>query len=246
MGCSRCCLLGRVAAGINSLSAYSSAHNLVQPSAYSNCSPPQAGLCHSLGSMLMHLYICLPRRGKRVRKTSRRDLPAVMAAGADGATTVSATMLLAAHAGIAVFVTGGALALCAEVDLFLFSVDHGAFVSAMECYLREMPSMVPTAPSAPDMPLLESTYCQDGLDERRPGRHAPVDMTLFHQDLKPSHWDRPGRRAPRGRTQHGRERGPDRAGPHARGRGVRRREDRAGHPAHAGGAGDAGEARKGH
>ena len=46
-------------------------------------------------------------RGSRVRKTSRRDLPAVMAAGADGATTVSATMLLAAHAGITVFVTGG-------------------------------------------------------------------------------------------------------------------------------------------
>lgn len=49
-------------------------------------------------------------RGSRVRKTSRRDLPAVMAAGADGATTVSATMLLAAHAGITVFVTGGAQA----------------------------------------------------------------------------------------------------------------------------------------
>jgi len=51
----------------------------------------------------------LPRadRGARVRKTSRRDLPMVMAAGADGATTVSATMVLAAHAGIHIFVTGG-------------------------------------------------------------------------------------------------------------------------------------------
>lgn len=42
-----------------------------------------------------------------VRKTSRRDLPLVMARGLHGSTTVSATMLLAAHAGIAVFVTGG-------------------------------------------------------------------------------------------------------------------------------------------
>lgn len=42
-----------------------------------------------------------------VRKTSRRDLPHVLAMGLDGATTVSATMLLAARAGISVFVTGG-------------------------------------------------------------------------------------------------------------------------------------------
>ena len=40
-------------------------------------------------------------------KTSRRDLALVMAKGLDGATTVSATMLLAARAGIQVFVTGG-------------------------------------------------------------------------------------------------------------------------------------------
>ncbi|KAL4431940.1 hypothetical protein ABPG77_000207 [Micractinium sp. CCAP 211/92] len=49
----------------------------------------------------------LARAGKAVRKVSRRDLPLVMALGLDGATTVSATMLLAARAGIAVFVTGG-------------------------------------------------------------------------------------------------------------------------------------------
>ena len=44
----------------------------------------------------------------QVRKTSRRDLPVVAAQRCDGATTVSATMLLAARVGIAVFVTGGA------------------------------------------------------------------------------------------------------------------------------------------
>jgi pseudouridine-5'-phosphate glycosidase len=42
-----------------------------------------------------------------VTKVSLRDLPFVMATGAHGATTVAATMRLAALAGIPVFVTGG-------------------------------------------------------------------------------------------------------------------------------------------
>ena len=49
----------------------------------------------------------IARGGAAVRKTSRRDLPAVMALRQDGATTVSATMLLASRAGISIFVTGG-------------------------------------------------------------------------------------------------------------------------------------------
>jgi pseudouridine-5'-phosphate glycosidase len=40
-------------------------------------------------------------------KVSRRDLPAVLASGALGATTVAGTMICAALAGIEVFVTGG-------------------------------------------------------------------------------------------------------------------------------------------
>ena len=44
---------------------------------------------------------------KDVRKCSRRDLPLAMARGESGATTVSATMLLAHRAGIEVFATGG-------------------------------------------------------------------------------------------------------------------------------------------
>ena len=40
-------------------------------------------------------------------KVSRRDLPAVLATGGLGATTVAATMICAALAGIEVFVTGG-------------------------------------------------------------------------------------------------------------------------------------------
>ncbi len=42
-----------------------------------------------------------------VRKVSRRDLPLVVAQQGDGATTVAATMWIAAQAGIEVFATGG-------------------------------------------------------------------------------------------------------------------------------------------
>ena len=48
-------------------------------------------------------------KGLKVKKTSRRDLAYVMARRLDGSTTVSATMLLAARAGVSVFVTGGML-----------------------------------------------------------------------------------------------------------------------------------------
>jgi pseudouridine-5'-phosphate glycosidase len=43
----------------------------------------------------------------QAHKVSRRDLPAVLASGEMGATTVSATMICAQLAGIEVFVTGG-------------------------------------------------------------------------------------------------------------------------------------------
>jgi pseudouridine-5'-phosphate glycosidase len=49
----------------------------------------------------------IARKGLSVRKVSRRDMPLVIGSGLDGATTVSGTMLLAARAGIKVFVTGG-------------------------------------------------------------------------------------------------------------------------------------------
>ena len=44
---------------------------------------------------------------KAIRKTSRRDLPVVVAQNGDGATTVAATATVAAWAGIEVFATGG-------------------------------------------------------------------------------------------------------------------------------------------
>jgi len=46
-------------------------------------------------------------KAEHVLKTSRRDIPFVVAKGLDGATTVASTMILAAMAGISVFATGG-------------------------------------------------------------------------------------------------------------------------------------------
>lgn len=49
----------------------------------------------------------LAKAGPRVTKASRRDLPVLVARKADGATTVAATMIIAAMAGIKIFATGG-------------------------------------------------------------------------------------------------------------------------------------------
>lgn len=49
----------------------------------------------------------LGKEGHAVTKVSRRDLPFVVAAGINGATTVASTMIIAAMAGIKVFATGG-------------------------------------------------------------------------------------------------------------------------------------------
>ena len=49
----------------------------------------------------------LGRTGRAVAKASRRDLPALVARGADGATTVTTTMIIAHMAGIRIFATGG-------------------------------------------------------------------------------------------------------------------------------------------
>ena len=49
----------------------------------------------------------LARDGRDVPKVSRRDLPILVARGGTGATTVAATMIIAARAGIRVFATGG-------------------------------------------------------------------------------------------------------------------------------------------
>jgi pseudouridine-5'-phosphate glycosidase len=59
----------------------------------------------TLGLLPDELERFLRREG--VRKVSARDLPGAMVGGTDGATTVAATMCLAALGGIEVFATGG-------------------------------------------------------------------------------------------------------------------------------------------
>lgn len=49
----------------------------------------------------------LGREGMKITKASRRDIPLLIAKGMDGATTVAATMIVAAAAGIRMFATGG-------------------------------------------------------------------------------------------------------------------------------------------
>lgn len=49
----------------------------------------------------------LGKSGRKVAKVSLRDLAAIVARGADGATTVTTTMIIAHMAGIKVFATGG-------------------------------------------------------------------------------------------------------------------------------------------
>ena len=49
----------------------------------------------------------LGKAGPAVAKVSRRDIPAIVASSADGATTVASTMIIAAMAGIRIFATGG-------------------------------------------------------------------------------------------------------------------------------------------
>ena len=49
----------------------------------------------------------LGKKGMAVTKVSRRDIPVIVAKGADGASTVATTMIIAAMAGIRVFATGG-------------------------------------------------------------------------------------------------------------------------------------------
>ena len=47
------------------------------------------------------------KKGQKITKASRRDLPILAAAGMDGATTVASTMSIAAMAGVKIFATGG-------------------------------------------------------------------------------------------------------------------------------------------
>jgi pseudouridylate synthase len=56
---------------------------------------------------LTHEEIDYLGKSGNVAKTSRRDIPFIIAKGLDGATTVASTMIIAALAGIKIFATGG-------------------------------------------------------------------------------------------------------------------------------------------
>ena len=62
--------------------------------------------CRKLGCTAEDIE-SLGKKGLAVNKTSRRDLPILVAKKEDGATTVATTMILASMAGIKVFATGG-------------------------------------------------------------------------------------------------------------------------------------------
>ena len=67
------------------------------------------GGCHvGLDSARLHALATAPAEGPAaIHKATTRDLPWLLANGASGATTVAATMRIAALAGIRVFATGG-------------------------------------------------------------------------------------------------------------------------------------------
>ncbi len=79
----------------------------------------------------------IAKKGLKVKKTSRRDLAYVMARKLDGSTTVSATMVLAARAGIAVFVTGGMLQLTATYTLLSVSESAAQKPGSAVCSNRD-------------------------------------------------------------------------------------------------------------
>lgn len=64
----------------------------------------QGKVCIGLSPEQLHL---LASPTSKVHKVSRRDIAVVLAEGSIGATTVAATSLLAAKAGIRLFATGG-------------------------------------------------------------------------------------------------------------------------------------------
>lgn len=68
------------------------------------CAVLDGRLCAGLAPAQLE---ALARAGPALPKASRRDLALLIARGASGATTVAATMMIAARAGIRVFATGG-------------------------------------------------------------------------------------------------------------------------------------------
>jgi pseudouridine-5'-phosphate glycosidase len=116
-----------------------------------------------------------------VRKVSRADLPFTVATGAAGATTVAATMIAAALAGIGVFATGG-----------IGGVHRGAEVTLdVSADLDELARTPVTVVCAGAKALLDLPKTLEVLETRG------VPVICYRTDVFPAFWSRDsGLRAP--------------------------------------------------
>jgi pseudouridine-5'-phosphate glycosidase len=118
---------------------------------------------------------------EHVRKVSRADLPATIVAGAAGATTVAATMICAALAGIGVFATGG-------IGGVHRGAEHTLDVSADLDELARTPVAVVCAGAKA---LLDLPKTLEVLETRG------VPVICYRTDFFPAFWSRSsGLRAP--------------------------------------------------
>ena len=116
----------------------------------------------------------LGRHGTQVEKVSRRDLPFVLAAGRSGATTVAATMIVAAQAGIRVFATGG-----------IGGVHRGAAQSFdISADLQELARTPVTVVAAGAKAILDLPKTLEVLET------LGVPVIAFGQDQLPAFWSR--------------------------------------------------------
>ncbi len=109
-----------------------------------------------------------------VAKLSRADLAACLATGGTGATTVSATMIAAAHAGIAVFATGG-----------IGGVHRGAETSFdISADLTELAQTPVTVVGAGAKAILDLPKTLEVLETNG------VPVIAYGQDALPAFWSR--------------------------------------------------------
>ncbi|MCR9126498.1 MAG: pseudouridine-5'-phosphate glycosidase [Rhodobacteraceae bacterium] len=120
-------------------------------------------------------------QAKGVAKLSRADLPACLATGGTGATTVAATMIAARHAGIAVFATGG-----------IGGVHRGAESSFdISADLHELAQTAVTVVSAGAKAILDLPKTLEVLET------LGVPVIAVGQDMFPAFWSASsGLRAP--------------------------------------------------
>jgi len=113
-------------------------------------------------------------RTENVAKLSRADLAACLASGGTGATTVSATMIAAHHAGISVFATGG-----------IGGVHRGAETSFdVSADLQELAQTPVTVVSAGAKAILDVGKTLEVLET------LGVPVIVRGQDVFPAFWSR--------------------------------------------------------